>query len=101
MWRVVKQVIMDSIGGARPSFGDRVLPKKVEDGRIDDIREFIGCNLCVTGDEVSSPIRCTQNPTMGEEWRRGWHPEIIPAATARERVLIVGGGPAEIGRAHV
>src|SRR3546814_940749 len=69
MVRVVKQGIMDMIGAARPSIADPFLPKKIEDGRIDDIRECIGCNICVTGDEVSSPIRCTQNPTMGEEWR--------------------------------
>jgi dimethylamine/trimethylamine dehydrogenase len=100
MVRVVKQGIMDMIGAARPSIADPFLPKKIEEGRIDDIRECIGCNICVTGDEVSSPIRCTQNPTMGEEWRRGWHPEIIPAAKTRERVLVVGGGPAGLEAAR-
>jgi len=100
MVRVVKQGIMDMIGAARPSIADPFLPKKIEEGRIDDIRECIGCNICVTGDDVSAPIRCTQNPTMGEEWRRGWHPEVIPAATERERVLIVGGGPAGLEAAR-
>src|SRR3546814_4288515 len=66
MVRVVKQGIMDMIGAARPSIADPFLPKKIEDGRIDDIRECIGCNICVTGDEVSSPIRCTQNPRSEE-----------------------------------
>jgi dimethylamine/trimethylamine dehydrogenase len=37
---------------------------------------------------------------MGEEWRRGWHPEVIPAAKTRERVLIVGGGPAGLEAAR-
>ena len=100
MVRVVKQGIMDMIGAARPSIADPFLPKKIEEGRIDDIRECIGCNVCVASDDVSSPIRCTQNPTMGEEWRRGWHPEVIPAAKARERVLIVGGGPAGLEAAR-
>jgi dimethylamine/trimethylamine dehydrogenase len=40
------------------------------------------------------PMRCTQNPTMGEEWRKGWHPEIIPARKSDDRVLVVGAGPA-------
>jgi dimethylamine/trimethylamine dehydrogenase len=31
---------------------------------------------------------------MGEEWRRGWHPERIPAGDPEKRVLIVGAGPA-------
>ena len=100
MVRVVKQGIMDMIGAARPSIADPFLPKKIEEGRLEDIRECIGCNICVTGDDLSAPIRCTQNPTMGEEWRRGWHPEVIPAAKARERVLIVGGGPAGLEAAR-
>ena len=41
-----------------------------------------------------SPIRCTQNPTMGEEWRKGWHPEAIPAKGSDDAVLVVGAGPA-------
>ena len=61
---------------ARPSIADPFLPKKIEEGRIEDIRECIGCNICITGDMTITPIRCTQNPTMGEEYRRGWHPEI-------------------------
>jgi dimethylamine/trimethylamine dehydrogenase len=40
------------------------------------------------------PIRCTQNPTMGEEWRRGWHPERISAKRDEAHILVVGGGPA-------
>jgi dimethylamine/trimethylamine dehydrogenase len=31
---------------------------------------------------------------MGEEWRRGWHPEIIPAKKSDGSVLVVGAGPA-------
>ncbi|MFN8995700.1 MAG: FAD-dependent oxidoreductase, partial [Pseudomonadota bacterium] len=45
-------------------------------------------------DMLSVPIRCTQNPTMGEEWRRGWHPERIETRVADERVLVIGAGPA-------
>ena len=38
---------------------------------------------------------CTQNPTAGEEYRRGWHPErFAPAANADKDVLVVGAGPA-------
>lgn len=101
MVRVIRQGIMDMIGAARPSIADPYLPKKIEEGRLDDIRECIGCNICVTGDYTKTPLRCTQNPSMGEEWRKGWHPERIRAKENDAQILIIGAGPAglEAGRA--
>ncbi|PPR22257.1 MAG: Trimethylamine dehydrogenase [Alphaproteobacteria bacterium MarineAlpha10_Bin2] len=94
MAAMVRKGTLDFIGAARPSIADPFLPKKIEEGRIEDIRECIGCNICVSGDMTNTRIRCTQNPTMGEEWRKGWHPERIPPAASGDAVLIVGGGPA-------
>ena len=96
----IKRGITDLIGAARPSIADPFLPKKIEEGRLEDIRECIGCNVCYSGDSLGVPIRCTQNPTMGEEWRKGWHPErLVPKASAA-RVLIVGAGPAGLEAAR-
>jgi dimethylamine/trimethylamine dehydrogenase len=85
---------LDLIGAARPSIADPFLPQKIREGAFDEIRECIGCNVCVASDKLSVPIRCTQNPTIGEEWRRGWHPEIIVSKDTDDRVLVVGAGPA-------
>jgi dimethylamine/trimethylamine dehydrogenase len=90
----IRRGIMDFIGAARPSIADPFLPKKVEEGRIEDIRECIGCNICVSSDYTSTNLRCTQNPTMGEEWRRGWHPERIAPRKSDGSVLVIGAGPA-------
>jgi dimethylamine/trimethylamine dehydrogenase len=84
----------DFIGAARPSIADPFLPRKIDQGRIEDIRECIGCNVCYAHNSLGVPIRCTQNPTMGEEWRRGWHPDRIESRHADESVLVVGAGPA-------
>ncbi|MEI4263821.1 oxidoreductase [Roseovarius sp. D0-M9] len=100
MVSLVKKGVLDFIGAARPSIADPFLPKKIEEGRIEDIRECIGCNICVTADFLCVPLRCTQNPTMGEEWRRGWHPEKIARKSSEETVLVVGSGPAGIEAAH-
>jgi dimethylamine/trimethylamine dehydrogenase len=94
MVRMVRDGVLDMIGAARPSIADPFLPRKIEEGRWDDIRECIGCNICVTGDATATPIRCTQNPSMGEEWRRGWHPERIRPKESDASVLVVGAGPA-------
>jgi dimethylamine/trimethylamine dehydrogenase len=100
MVRQVKDGILDLIGGARPSIADPFLPAKIEEGRLEDVRECIGCNICVSGDHLIVPIRCTQNPSMGEEWRRGWHPEIMLPKRRDARVLVVGGGPAGLEAAQ-
>ena len=94
MVRLVQSGVLDLIGAARPSIADPFLPVKVEEGRLEDIRECIGCNVCVTGDWTMTPIRCTQNPAMGEEWRRDWHPERFRPRGSESKVLVVGGGPA-------
>jgi len=94
---MVKQInsgLLDFIGCARPSIADPFLPKKIEEGRSEDIRECIGCNICITGDMTMSLSRCTQNPAFMEEWRKGWHPETMNPKGRSDNVLIVGAGPA-------
>ena len=100
MVRQINSGNLDLIGCARPSIADPFLPKKIEEGRIEDIRECIGCNICITGDMTMSPSRCTQNPTFMEEWRKGWHPEIIQSRGDSKNVLIVGSGPAGLEAAR-
>ncbi|WP_104018385.1 oxidoreductase [Roseovarius nitratireducens] len=100
MVSLVRNGIVDFIGAARPSIADPFLPRKIEEGRPEEIRECIGCNVCVSGDQHFVPIRCTQNPTMGEEWRRGWHPDRIAPKVGDDSVLIVGAGPAGLEAAR-
>ncbi|MFK7764356.1 MAG: FAD-dependent oxidoreductase [Roseobacter sp.] len=94
MARMIRSGTLDFIGCARPSIADPFLPKKIEEGRIEDIRECIGCNICITGDMTMSISRCTQNPTFMEEWRKGWHPERMNVKGGSSNVLVVGAGPA-------
>ncbi len=101
MASLIRKNVLDLIGAARPSIADPFLPNKVAAGRLEDIRECIGCNICVSGDFTMSPIRCTQNPAMGEEWRRKWHPERVRPFTGGDSFLIVGGGPAGMEAAHI
>jgi dimethylamine/trimethylamine dehydrogenase len=100
MVSLVNKGVLDMIGAARPSIADPFLPRKIEEGRIEDIRECIGCNICVAWSHIDAPIRCTQNPTMGEEWRRGWHPETIAPKNSDDSVLVVGAGPAGLEAAR-
>ncbi|MEP4198787.1 MAG: FAD-dependent oxidoreductase [Aliishimia sp.] len=97
----VTRGITDFIGAARPSIADPFIPRKIEEGRYEDIRECIGCNICYSGDSLGVPVRCTQNPTMGEEWRKGWHPERVVKKGSDAKILIVGAGPTGLEAAHI
>ncbi len=91
----VRSGALDLIGAARPSIADPFLPDKVSRGAYGEIRECIGCNVCIMKSEHGHHIGCTQNATAGEEYRRGWHPERFSrAANADLDVLVVGAGPA-------
>ena len=95
MAEAVRSGTIDIVAAARPSIADPFLPQKIEEGRYDEIRECIGCNVCASRFPQSAPIVCTQNATVGEEFRRGWHPERFrEAGNSDKTVLVVGAGPA-------
>ena len=100
MVSAVRRGVLDLVGAARPSIADPFLPSKIDQGRTDEIRECIGCNICAAWNNLSAPTRCTQNPTFGEEWRKGWHPERIETKTSEAQVLVVGAGPAGLEAAQ-
>lgn len=95
MAELVRTRALDIIGAARPAIADPFLPQKVREGRTDDIRECTGANVCIAREETFNHVGCIQNATAGEEYRRGWHPELFTkAANADRAVLVVGAGPA-------
>ncbi|MEA2780653.1 MAG: dimethylamine/trimethylamine dehydrogenase [Rhodospirillaceae bacterium] len=101
MVRVIKSGQIDIIGAARPSIADPWLPRKIEEGRTEDICECIGCNVCISRFNLNNTIICTQNPTAMEEYRRGWHPERFAPAERPVSALVVGAGPAGLECARV
>lgn len=83
---------------ARTLIADPHFPVKALQGREDDIAPCIACNQgcvarCFAGARgTTNGIRCTVNPTAGEELRWGsWH---FARADQRKKVLVVGAGPA-------
>ncbi|MBQ6386324.1 MAG: FAD-dependent oxidoreductase [Lachnospiraceae bacterium] len=81
----------DFIAMGRQSLCDPHFPEKAREGRIEDIRTCLGCNVgCVNVLWTASPIRCVLNPELGHE---GPESEILPAET-KKNVAVIGAGPA-------
>jgi dimethylamine/trimethylamine dehydrogenase len=95
MAEVIRSGAVDLIGAARQAIADPFLPRKIAEGRLEEIRECTGSNICILREEAFNHVGCVQNATAGEEYRRGWHPEVFSrAANPDLAVLVVGAGPA-------
>src|SRR2546428_9194110 len=82
---------LDIIATCRPSISDPFLPKKIDEGRLEDIRECIGCNICISRWEIGGPpLIWHQNPPGREEERRGRDPERIEAAADARNAPLLG-----------
>ncbi|UCG84346.1 MAG: FAD-dependent oxidoreductase [Dehalococcoidia bacterium] len=93
----------DMIAMARALIADPELPNKAREGRLDDIRPCMGCNLnCIKFMFQGVPIRCVANPTIGMEWQ-GWGGgnSSIRQAPEKKKVVVVGGGPSGMEAARV
>src|SRR4029078_10324868 len=92
MASVIRSGVWDLIGAARPSIADPYLPEKIRQGRVNKTRECIASNVCISKADSRRHIGCTQNPTAGEEHRRGWHPEHVPPPAQPPPARGAGGG---------
>lgn len=81
---------VDCIAMGRALVADPFLPRKIMEGRPQDITPCIRCGECQSGMIRNRVMRCTVNPYIGRECDV-FHP--IPTHR-RKKVLIAGGGPA-------
>ena len=83
----------------RSMIADPLMPKKVLEGREDEIRHCVACNLCLARLFRDAPMTCYINPVCAHEA----NPEFAdpqPAEEAKE-IMIVGAGPAGLECAYV
>ena len=87
----------DFVATGRALTADPHWPQKALEGRTDEIRQCVACNVgCIGHLILDVDIKCVQNPWVGTEYE-----ESIPPATVKKRVLVVGGGPAGLEAARV
>lgn len=81
----------DIVEIGRALLADPYLAKKALEGNADDITPCLRCYECFGETGKSETVKCTVNPTMGQQL-----PCKTPApeVTEPKKVLVVGGGPA-------
>lgn len=93
---ILRQGKADVIAMARGLVADPDLPIKTREGRAEEIRRCIACNVCIDHLFQDKDIVCTVNPEVGRESEF----ELKPAPQ-RKRVMIIGGGPGGMEAARV
>ena len=79
----------DVVYMARALLADPQLPRKVVEGREDDIVHCMRCFVCMAERAMTATRRCSLNPLIGREIEGS---EIAPAPVPK-KVLVAGGGP--------
>ena len=82
----------------RPMIADPLMPKKVLEGREEDVRPCVACNLCLARLFRDAPMTCYINPVCAHEWDPKYQ---IQPAEMKKNIMIVGAGPAGLECAYV
>lgn len=83
----------------RSMIADPLMPKKVLEGKEDEVRHCVACNLCLARLFRDAPMTCYINPVCAHEADPGFVSP--PAAEEEKEVMIVGAGPAGLECAYV
>lgn len=87
--RVIEEGAIDGVTLARASLADAHYPKKVAEGRVDEIRPCIRCTNCIDTTLSGGVPLCSSNPSAMNELNYG-----IPKAEKKKKVVVIGGGVA-------
>ena len=93
---ILRQGMADAIAMGRRLMADPELPRKLAEGRSEDIRPCMACLECRTAFQKYRPISCRVNAALGKE-----REDQIEPAARKKRVVVVGGGPGGMEAARV
>jgi len=96
--KAIKENRVDMIAIGRALIADPELPRKIMEGRLEDIRPCIGCLECRDRILSARLIECTVNAGLGKEHE--WDLE-RSHLQSKKRVVVIGAGPAGLEAARV
>ncbi len=94
--RLLREGKLDFVGMTRRLLGDPELPRKVTEGRCEDIRPCLGCLYCMDARLQNKPVMCRVNAQLNRETELTYQP-----AQKKKKVLVVGAGPSGMEAARV
>lgn len=96
--RILREGKADLVSMGRALLADPELPKKVSEGKVQEIRKCIGCNQgCIDRLFQDIDIICLANALTGRESEF----DVETPAQNKKKVLIIGGGPGGLEAARV
>ena len=93
---IIREQKADLVCIGRGLLADPEMPKKAQEGRLDEIRTCIACNTCMQSIFKRGRIECLVNPMLGREQEMAFIPTRNP-----KKVMVVGGGPGGLNVAWV
>lgn len=96
MEEIVASGKADVVYMARQLLADPETPRKIEEGREEEIVHCLRCFTCMAERAATGTRRCTVNPFIGRELDGT---EIQPAPV-KKKVVVVGGGPGGLYAAY-
>ena len=99
--KIINEGKADFVALGRSLIADPEWPKKAAEGREDEIRKCISCNIGCIGGRVFNELymRCSVNAVVGHEREAGWV-NLIPAEK-KKSVMVVGAGPGGMEAARI
>ncbi len=82
----------------RPMIADPLKPKKILEGREEDVRPCVACQVCLSRLFRDAPVTCYINPVCAHEWDPKYQ---IQPAEIKKNIMIVGAGPGGLECAYV
>jgi 2,4-dienoyl-CoA reductase (NADPH2) len=98
--QALRDGMIDMVWLGRRLMVDPAYPKKVQEGRFDDIRPCLGCMHCLSHLWINQPVQCRWNAFMGNEHELGDGID-FRRAEKKKKVLVVGAGPGGMEAARI
>jgi 2,4-dienoyl-CoA reductase-like NADH-dependent reductase (Old Yellow Enzyme family) len=89
---------LDLVGLTRMHIADPHIVRKLQEGRVDDIRQCVGANYCIDRIYFGKEALCIQNAATGRE---ATMPHALTRARRRKKAVVIGGGPGGLEAARV